>query len=200
MSASPSTTNQPDVVLIGAGIMSATLAVILKELQPGLKIELFERLDAPAEESSNAWNNAGTGHAALCELNYTPEKPDGSINIAKALEVNTEYDLSRQLWSYLVRKGAIKDPQAFIHPVPHLSFVRGADNVAFLRKRFEALTAHHCYRGMEFSDDRKTIADWIPLVTEGRDPRRESRRHAHDHRYGRRLRRADQDSAELARE
>ncbi len=166
----PSPTSQPDAVLIGAGIMSATLAVLLKELQPGLKIELFERLENAAEESSNAWNNAGTGHAALCELNYTPQMPDGSINIAKALEVNTEYDLSRQFWSYLVKKGAIKDPQAYLHSVPHMSFVRGADNVAFLRKRFETLTAHHCYRGMEFSDDPKTIRDWIPLVMEGRDP------------------------------
>jgi len=162
--------DQPDVVLVGAGIMSATLAVILKELDPSLKIEIFEVLGSPAQESSNAWNNAGTGHAALCELNYTPQKPDGSIDISKALEVNTEFDLSRQLWSYLVKKGAIKDPQSFIHPVPHMSFVRGAENVAFLKKRFEALTAHHCYHGMEFSDDKKQIEEWVPLVMEGRDP------------------------------
>jgi malate dehydrogenase (quinone) len=159
-----------DVVLIGAGIMSATLAAILKELDPSLKITIFERLDGPAEESSNAWNNAGTGHAALCELNYTPQKADGSIDIAKALEVNTEFDLSRQLWAYLVKKGAIKNPQAFLHAVPHMSFVRGADNVAFLKKRFEALTANHCYRGMEFTDDKKKIEEWVPLVMEGRDP------------------------------
>src|ERR1700674_3958596 len=132
--------NHPDVVLIGAGIMSATLAVILKELDPKLKIEIHEVLGSEAQESSNAWNNAGTGHAALCELNYTPEKTDGSIDISKALQVNTEFDLSRQLWAYLGRKGRKKDPQSFIHPVPHFSFVRGSENHAFLRKRFEALS------------------------------------------------------------
>src|ERR1700726_4961937 len=163
-------TNQPDVVLVGAGIMSATLAVILKELDPGLKIEIYEVLGSEAQESSNAWNNAGTGHAALCELNYTPEKSDGSIDISKALEVNTEFDLSRQLWGYLVKKGAIKDPQSFIHLVPHCSFVRGSENVAFLKKRFEALTAHPLYHGMEHSDDKKQIGEWFPLVMEGRDP------------------------------
>ena len=163
-------TNHPDVVLIGAGIMSATLAVILKELDPSLKIDIYEVLGNAAQESSNAWNNAGTGHAALCELNYTPEESDGSIDISKALQVNTEFDLSRQLWAYLVKKGAIKDPQSFIHPVPHFSFVRGLENVAFLKKRFEALTAHPLYHGMEFSDDKKQIGTWIPLVMEGRDP------------------------------
>src|SRR5271156_3550921 len=159
-----------DVVLIGAGIMSATLAVLLKELDPSLRIELHEVLDAPAQESSNAWNNAGTGHAALCELNYTPEKSDGTVNILNALQVNTEFDLSRQLWAYLVKQGAIKDPQSFIHPVPHFSFVRGAENRAFLKKRFEALSAHPAYRGMEYSDDKKQIAKWVPLVMEGRNP------------------------------
>jgi malate dehydrogenase (quinone) len=163
-------TNHTDVLLVGAGIMSATLAVMLKELDPSLKIEIYEVLDAPAEESSNAWNNAGTGHAALCELNYTPEKSDGSIDISKALQVNTEFDLSRQFWAYLVQNGAIKDPRSFIHSVPHMSFVRGPANIAFLKKRFEALTANHCYRGMEYSDDKKQIEEWIPLVMEGRDP------------------------------
>src|SRR5262250_2387116 len=132
---SVASTNQPDVVLVGAGIMSATLAVFLKELDPSLKIQIHEVLGSAAQESSNAWNNAGTGHAALCELNYTPERSDGSIDISKALQVNTEFDLSRQLWSYLVTKGAIKDPQSFIHPVPHFSFVRGPENRSFLRKR-----------------------------------------------------------------
>jgi malate dehydrogenase (quinone) len=163
-------TNNPDVVLVGAGIMSATLAVLLKELDPSLKVEIYEVLGSEAQESSNAWNNAGTGHAALCELNYTPQKSDGSIDISKALQVNTEFDLSRQLWAYLVKKGAIKDPQSFIHPVPHCSFVRGAENVAFLKKRFEALTAHPLYYGMEHSADKKQIEEWFPLVMEGRDP------------------------------
>src|SRR5246500_254098 len=152
-----SSTNHPDIVLIGAGIMSATLAVILKELDPSLQIEIYEALGSEAQESSNAWNNAGTGHAALCELNYTPQNNDGTIDISKALQVNTEFDLSRQLWAYLVRKGAIKNPQSFIHPVPHFSFVRGSENHAFLKKRYEALTAHPLYYGMEYSDDKKQI-------------------------------------------
>jgi malate dehydrogenase (quinone) len=160
----------PDVLLVGAGIMSATLAVILKELDPNLKIAIHEVLGSAAQESSNAWNNAGTGHAALCELNYTPEKADGSIDISKALQVNTEYDLSRQLWAYLVTKGAIKDPQSFIHPVPHFSFVRGTENRSFLKKRFAALSSHPLYYGMEYSEDKQQIAEWLPLVMEGRDP------------------------------
>src|SRR5262245_37600264 len=161
---------EPDVVLVGAGIMSATLAVFLKELEPALNIEMVETLDGAAEESSDAWNNAGTGHAALCELNYTPERSDGSIDISKALEVNVEFDLSRQLWSYLVKKGAIADPQSFIHPVPHMSFVRGDDDVAFLKKRYQTLTAHHCYEGMEYTEDKQTLSEWVPLVMEGRNP------------------------------
>jgi malate dehydrogenase (quinone) len=160
----------PDVVLVGAGIMSATLAVFLKELDPSLNVELYEVLGSAAQESSNAWNNAGTGHAALCELNYTPEESDGSIDISKALLVNTEFDLSRQFWAYLVKKGAIKDPQSFINPVPHFSFVRGPENRTFLNKRFAALTAHPLYYGMEYSDDPKQINEWLPLVMEGRDP------------------------------
>lgn len=157
------------VVLIGAGIMSATLAVILNELDPNLEIKIYEVLDQPAQESSNAWNNAGTGHAALCELNYTPQLEDGTINISKALEVNTEFDLSRQLWSFLVKSKAISNPQAFINSVPHFSFVQGADNVAFLKKRFEALSATPFYKGMEYTDDQKTMQEWLPLVMEGRD-------------------------------
>ena len=108
----------PDVVLIGAGIMSATLGTMLKELEPSLKIAMFETLDDCAQESSQAWNNAGTGHAANCELNYTPQRPDGSVDISRALEVNTEFDLSRQLWSYLVQKGAIARSACIHPPVP----------------------------------------------------------------------------------
>ncbi|MGH8734080.1 MAG: FAD-dependent oxidoreductase, partial [Burkholderiales bacterium] len=157
-----------DVVLVGAGIMSTTLAVFLKELQPHLRIAMIERLPGEAQESSGAWNNAGTGHAALCELNYTPERSDGTIDISKALDVNVEFDLSRQLWAYLVRKGAIADPQSFIHPVPHMSFVRGAEHVTYLKKRYAALTAHHCYQGMEYTENKQKLADWVPLVMEGR--------------------------------
>jgi L-2-hydroxyglutarate oxidase LhgO len=157
-----------DIVLVGAGIMSATLGVLLKELLPDLTIQMFETLDGAAQESSNAWNNAGTGHAALCELNYTPMRADGTVETSKALAVNTEFDLSRQLWAYLVKKGAIASPGLFIHPVPHISFVHGAANAAFLKKRHATLTAHHCYEGMQYSEDRGQLRDWIPLVMEGR--------------------------------
>src|SRR6201998_2404973 len=169
MTISDPSTHQADVVLVGAGIMSATLAVFLKELDPSLKIQLYEVLGSAAQESSNAWNNAGTGHAALCELNYTPQESDGSIDISKALQVNTEFDLSRQFWAYLVKKGAIRDAQSFLHAVPHFSFVRGAENRSFLRKRFEALTKHPLYYGLEYAEDKKQIGEWVPLVMEGRD-------------------------------
>ncbi len=159
---------KPDVVLVGAGIMSATLGVLLKELEPSLNIEMFETLGGAAQESSDAWNNAGTGHAANCELNYTPERSDGTIDVSKALDVNVEFDLSRQFWSYLVKKGAILDPQSFIHPVPHMSFVHGPENAAFLKKRFATMSAHHCYHGMEYTEDKRKLAEWVPLVMEGR--------------------------------
>ena len=161
---------QPDAVLIGAGIMSVTLAALLKRLDPSMQIVIYEVLSSEAQESSNAWNNAGTGHAALCELNYTPEDAVGNVDISKALTVNTEFDLSRQFWASLVREGAIKDPQAFIHPVPHCSFVRGKDNVDFLKRRYAVLTANPCYQGMEYTDDKGELHEWFPLVTDGRDP------------------------------
>lgn len=163
------TTPTCDIVLIGAGIMSATLGTLLKELEPTLTIGLFETLDDCAQESSDGWNNAGTGHAANCEMNYTPQQPDGSIDISKALQVNTEFDISRQLWAYLVQKGAIPDPRAFLHPCPHMSFVWGQENVAFLAARFKAMSAHHCFEGMEYTEDRAVIAQWAPLIMEGRD-------------------------------
>ncbi len=163
------TSGAPDIALIGAGIMSATLGTLLKELEPSLTITMFETLEDCGLESSDSWNNAGTGHAANCELNYTPQRPDGSVDISEALKVNTEFDLSRQLWSHLVRQGAIRDPRAFIHPCPHMSFVWGAENVAFLRKRFAEMSAHHCYHGMEYSEERTKIAEWAPLIMEGRD-------------------------------
>ncbi|HSI00209.1 MAG TPA: malate dehydrogenase (quinone) [Reyranella sp.] len=159
-----------DLVLVGAGIMSTTLGVLMKELQPHLRIEMIERLPGEAQESSDAWNNAGTGHAANCELNYTPMGPDGQVKIARALEVNVEFELSRQLWSYLIRKGAIASPDSFIHSVPHMSFVIGADRQAFLKKRHTAMSAHHCYHGMEYSEDHAKIAEWAPLIMQGRDP------------------------------
>ena len=164
----PTRTESPDVVLIGAGIMSATLGTVLKELEPSLSIAMFETLKDAGQESSQAWNNAGTGHAANCEL-YTPQRPDGSVDISKALVVNTEFDLSRQLWAYLTGKGTIADPRAFIHPCPHMSFVWGPENIAFLRARYREMSAHHCYHGMEYSEDRAKIGEWAPLIIEGRE-------------------------------
>ena len=160
-----------DVALVGAGIMSTTLGVFLKELQPHLKLEILERLPGEAEESSGAWNNAGTGHAANCELNYTPMDANGNVDIAKALEVNVEFDMSRQFWSYLIKKGAIASPEEFIHPVPHMSFVIGAERQDFLRKRHAIMSSHHCYHGMEYSEDHAKIAEWAPLIMAGRDPK-----------------------------
>jgi len=158
-----------DVLLVGAGIMSSTLGVFLKELKPDLKIEMIERMPLEAQESSGAWNNAGTGHAGNCELNFTPMAKDGSVDISKALEVNVEFDLSRQFWSYLISKGLIETPDSFIHPVPHMSFVMGSENQAFLKKRYDLMSAHHCYHGMEFSVDHAKIAEWAPLIMAGRD-------------------------------
>lgn len=159
---------QTDVILIGAGIMSATLGTLLKELVPDWEIKVFEKLEQPGEESSNEWNNAGTGHSALCELNYTPEKSDGSIDISKAVKVNEQFQLSRQFWSYLVNNNLIQNPNEFIMPIPHMSLVEGEDNVTFLKKRFEALSNNPLFQGMEFSDDPEKLKEWIPLIMDGR--------------------------------
>ncbi|CAM4451014.1 malate dehydrogenase (quinone) [Paenibacillus endophyticus] len=153
-----------DVILIGAGIMSATLGSMLKELVPDWKITVFEKLASAGEESSNEWNNAGTGHAALCELNYTSEKPDGSVDISKAINVNEQFQVSMQFWSYLVNSNLIRNPQDFIMPLPHMSLVQGAQNVAFLKRRFDAMTSNPLFQGMEFSDDPKKLKEWIPLI------------------------------------
>ncbi|RST72066.1 malate:quinone oxidoreductase [Siminovitchia acidinfaciens] len=157
-----------DVILIGAGTMSATLGALLKELAPEWEIKVFEKLSNAGEESSNEWNNAGTGHAALCELNYTPEKPDGSVDIKKAVKINEQFQLSRQFWSYLVNSDLIRDPQDFIMPIPHMSLVEGEENVSFLKKRFEALSNNPLFQGMEFSDNPEKLKEWIPLIMEGR--------------------------------
>lgn len=157
-----------DVILIGAGIMSATLGTLLKELAPDLKITVFEKLDKAGEESSNEWNNAGTGHAALCELNYTSEKPDGTVDISKALNINEQFQLSRQFWSYLVDSGRISNPQDFIMPLPHISYVHGEQNVKFLKNRFEALSNSPLFEGMEFSDNPEKLKEWIPLMLKDR--------------------------------
>ena len=157
-----------DVILIGGGIMSATLGTMLKELSPNLEIKLFEKLSKPAEESSNEWNNAGTGHSALCELNYTTEKKDGSIDITKAININEQFQVSKQFWSYLVKKGLIEDPDDFIMPLPHISLVHGEKNVEFLKKRYRALSENPLFQGMEFSDDPEKLKEWIPLVMKDR--------------------------------
>ncbi len=159
-----------DVLLIGGGIMSATLGTYLQELEPDWHIEMVERLDSVAQESSNGWNNAGTGHAALAEMNYTAEKEDGSIDISKAIAINESFHISRQFWAHQVRKGTLSEPKRFINSTPHMSFVWGDDNVTFLRKRYQALQKSPLFQGMEYSEDRQQIAKWLPLVMEGRDP------------------------------
>jgi malate dehydrogenase (quinone) len=163
-----SSNDTADVVLIGGGIMSATLASLLTRLEPDWDIRLVELQGELATESSNPWNNAGTGHAALCELNYTPQNADGSIEIAKAVTVNEQFQVSRQFWAHLVDEGALPEPKAFINPTPHLSFVWGEDNVAYLRARYEALVDHPLFAGMEYSDDPRVIREWTPLLLPGR--------------------------------
>ncbi|WP_338541144.1 malate:quinone oxidoreductase [Paenibacillus tundrae] len=157
-----------DVILIGAGIMSATLGTLLKELAPDWNIKVFEKLASAGEESSNEWNNAGTGHSALCELNYTVERPDKSVDISKAIKVNEQFQISRQFWSYLVNSNLIRNPRDFIMPLPHLSYVHGENNVQFLKRRFDALSNHPLFEGMEFSDNKETLAEWIPLMMKNR--------------------------------
>jgi malate dehydrogenase (quinone) len=157
-----------DVILIGAGIMSATLGTILKELVPEWEIKVFEKLENAGEESSNEWNNAGTGHAALCELNYTVEKSDGSVDISKAISINEQFQVSMQFWSYLVNSGLINNPKDFIMQLPHMSLVLGEENVTFLKKRFEALSNNPLFQGMEFSDDPRKLMEWIPLIMQDR--------------------------------
>lgn len=162
------TTKTVDVLLVGAGAMSTTLGVLLKELDPSLEICMVERLESVALESTDCMNNAGTGHAAYCELNYTPEMADGSINCNKAYAINASFEVSLQFWSYLVQKGALPEPTKFINPVPHQSFVWGEKNVNFLRKRYEALSGHHQFDVMEYSEDPEVIKEWMPLVMQGR--------------------------------
>lgn len=158
-----------DVVLIGAGIMSATLGVMLKELQPDLTIEIFERLDVIAAESSDAMNNAGTGHSAFCELNYTPQRPDGSIEIKKAIQIAEQFEISKEFWAFLIESGYISSPKNFITKVPHLSFVWGDTNVEYLKKRQQALVKHHFFKDMLYSEDAAQLKSWIPLIMDGRE-------------------------------
>jgi len=160
-----------DVVLIGAGIMSATLGVLLKELSPELCIEVYERLDVAAAESSDAWNNAGTGHSAFCELNYTPQLADGSVETVKAIAIAESFEVSKQFWSSLIDSKVLGSPETFIKSIPHMSFVWGEDNVEYLKKRHEALQKCELFKEMTYSDDPEQLKKWIPLVMNGRDPK-----------------------------
>ncbi|MHA6164220.1 malate dehydrogenase (quinone) [Pseudomonas sichuanensis] len=170
MQAHAAETKKVDVLLVGGGIMSSTLAVWLNELEPSWSMEMVERLDGVAEESSNGWNNAGTGHSALAELNYTPEDKDGNVNITKAIEINESFQISRQFWAWQVRQGVLKNPHSFINTTPHMSFVWGDDNIKFLKKRYDALQTSPLFRPMQYSEDHAQIAKWVPLMMEGRDP------------------------------
>jgi len=157
-----------DVLLVGAGAMSSTLAMLLKQLDPSLKICVVERLKSVAKESTDGWNNAGTGHAAYCELNYTPEDKDGNVEISKALSINSAFEMSLQFWTYLVKQNILPAATNFINRTPHMSFVWGEKNVNFLRNRFAKLSQHHLFEGMEYSEDAETLRQWMPLVMNGR--------------------------------
>ncbi len=161
---------QADVVLVGGGVMSATLGMMLRQLDPSLDIVMVERLDHVAHESTDGWNNAGTGHAGYCELNYTPETDDGDVTIDRALQINAQFEVSLQLWSYLVEQGILPEPSTFINRTPHQSFVWGEKDVAFLKRRYERLSAHHLFRDMEYTESPKDLEEWMPLIVNNRDP------------------------------
>jgi malate dehydrogenase (quinone) len=162
-------TKNVDVLLVGTGAMSSTLGTLLKQLNPAFSMLMVERMETVAAESTSGWNNAGTGHAAYCELNYTPEQADGVINASKAYDINASFELSLQLWSYLINQKFLPEPRDFIHPTPHMSFVWGEKNVEYLRKRFEALKNSPQFAEMEYSEDPAILTEWMPLVMEGRD-------------------------------
>ncbi len=160
--------SQFDAVLVGAGIMSSTLAVLLHELEPDMRILIIERLQAPALESSAAINNSGTGHAANCEFNYTPLNPDGSINIQKALEINHSFETSLEFWASLTELQRIS-PSKFLHVLPHISFVWREEDIVFLRERYTRLRTETPFKDMEWSEDKEELKEWIPLIMNGRN-------------------------------
>ena len=161
----------PDVVLIGSGVMSANLGALLRRLDPSLKIQVYEAAEELAYEASNGWNNAGTGHAGICELSYTPgREPDGTVKVQKLIDIFQEFEQSLQFWGHAVASGMIDTPRDFINQVQHISFVHGAEQVEFLRDRYAGMSAHHFFAPMEFTTDRAKIGAWAPLLTEGRDP------------------------------
>lgn len=157
-----------EVVLVGAGIMSATLSILLKKINPAIKISVFEKLDKIGFESSDAFNNAGTGHSAFCELNYTPMDKNGVVNIDKAINIAKQFETSKEFWSYLVENNYVSSPEKFLRPTPHMSFVWGDDDVNFLKKRYEKLSQHPLFKDMEYSDDVSKIKEWAPLIVDGR--------------------------------
>lgn len=159
-----------DFTLIGAGIMSATLAVLIKELMPDAQITIYERLDRVAAESSDAWNNAGTGHSAFCELNYTPLREDGNVDISKALKISEQFEISKQLWAYLRENNKVQTSSSFINDIDHMSFVWGEENIHFLKKRYEALVQYSMFDDMKYSENHDQVQEWIPLMMRGRDP------------------------------
>jgi len=162
------TVEKVDVLLVGGGVMSATLATLLNELDPSMRMMMVERLPSIATESTDAWNNAGTGHAGYCELNYTPMDDAGNVSINRALAINASFEVSLQLWASLVDKNALPAPAKFINKTPHLSFVWGEENVAFLRKRHRLLQEHPLFKDMEFSDDVAQLTEWMPLMMQQR--------------------------------
>lgn len=166
----PENAEPVDVVLIGAGVMSVTLATYLQELEPDWRIEMYERLDGVALESSDGWNNAGTGHSGFAELNYTPEREDGSIETARAVDIAEQFEISRQFWSHQVEAGRLGAPGDFINATPHMSFVWGDENIDYLRRRHAALSKEPLFHGMQYSQDPAQIARWAPLMMQGRDP------------------------------
>ena len=163
-------TEHYDIVLIGAGVMSATLGALLHELEPDAKIGIFERLGEIAKESSDVMNNAGTGHSAFCELNYTPQNADGSVDISKAIGIVESFEVSKQFWAYLTAKQYVALPHSFINTMPHCSLVFGQKDVEFLRTRYQNMQSCHLFHGMQYSEDPAVIAKWMPLVMKDRDP------------------------------
>ncbi len=165
----PKVAAKADVVLVGAGIMSATLGVLLRRLEPDWSVTLVERLDAAGAESSDPWNNAGTGHSGLCELFYTPQQPDGSIDVSKAVRVNEQFQITRQFWAYAACNGILSDVPGFLRPVPHVSFVQGAQRVDYLRRRRQALAGNPLFARTEWIDDADEFARRLPFMATKRD-------------------------------
>jgi malate dehydrogenase (quinone) len=157
------------VVLVGSGVMSATMGLLLKELEPTMRITILERLNRISAESSDAWNNAGTGHAAYCELNYTPQKEDGSIDTTKAIKISDSFEKSKELWAYCIKNKYIQSSEDFLKFVPHCSFVTGDKDVAFLKKRYDSLQKSAFFKDMVYTEDLETMKSWFPLIMEGRN-------------------------------